>query len=73
MLGTGRPFVIEISKPKKRFIELKEIESQINAGAIGKVEVSNLRFTTRDVVRHLKKGEGSQKEYRLFAEFETKS
>ena len=70
MLGTGRPFVIEISKPKKRFIELKEIENQINAGAIGKVEVSNLRFTTRDVVRHLKKGEGSQKEYRLFAEFE---
>ena len=70
MLGTGRPFVLEVSKPKKRFVDLKEIEEKINAGAVGKVEVSNLRFTTRDVVRHLKKGEGSQKEYRLLAEFE---
>ena len=35
-----------------------------------KVEVSRLRFTTKDVVRRLKKGEGAQKEYRLLAEFE---
>jgi tRNA pseudouridine synthase 10 len=72
MLGTGRPFVIEISKPKKRFVVLEEIEEKVNADAIGKVEVSNLRFTTRDIVRRLKKGEGSQKEYRLLAEFEHK-
>jgi tRNA pseudouridine synthase 10 len=70
MLGTGRPFVIEVSKPKKRFVDLKQIEALVNAGAIGKVEVSGLRFTTKDVVRHLKKGEGAQKEYRLLAEFE---
>ena len=70
MLGTGRPFVVEVSKPKKRFVDLKEIEEIINAGAAGKVEVSHLRFTTRDVVRQLKKGESSQKEYRLLAEFE---
>ncbi len=70
MLGTGRPFVIEVSKPKKRFINLKEIEAKINAEAVGKVQVSRLRFTTKNVVRHLKKGEGAQKEYRLLAEFE---
>ena len=70
MLGTGRPFVIEISKPKKRFVDLAEIEEKVNTYATGKVEVSNLHFTTRDVVRHLKKGESSQKEYRLLAEFE---
>ena len=70
MLGTGRPFVIEISKPKKRFFDLKEIECKINAGALGKVEVSRLRFANKDVVRRLKKGEGSQKKYRLLAEFE---
>src|SRR4030067_1529293 len=70
MLGTGRPFVIEVSKPKKRFVDLKQIESAVNAGAIGKVEVSKLCFTTKDVVRRLKKGEGAQKEYRLLAEFE---
>jgi tRNA pseudouridine synthase 10 len=70
MLGTGRPFVIEISKPKKRFFDLKEIEARINAGAVGKVKVSRLRFANKDVVRRLKKGEGSQKVYRLLAEFE---
>jgi tRNA pseudouridine synthase 10 len=70
MLGSGRPFVIEVSKPRKRFIDLKQIEAQVNADAVGKVEVSGLHFTTKDVVRHLKKGEGSQKEYALLAEFE---
>jgi len=70
MLGRGRPFVIEISKPKKRFIDLKLIEDQVNFDAVGKVEVSGLHFTTKDVVRHLKKGEGAQKEYSLLAEFE---
>ncbi len=70
MLGNGRPFVIEISKPKKRFFDLKQIEAKINAGATGKVQVSRLRFATKDVVRRLKKGEGSQKKYRLLAEFE---
>jgi len=70
MLGSGRPFVIEISKPKKRFVDLKQIEAQVNVDAVGKVEVSGLRFTTKDVVRRLKKGEGAQKEYQLLAEFE---
>jgi tRNA pseudouridine synthase 10 len=70
MLGSGRPFVIEVSKPKKRFVDLNEIEAKINAEASGKVKVSRLRFTTKDVVRRLKKGEGAQKEYRLLAEFE---
>ncbi len=70
MLGSGRPFVIEVSKPKKRFVDLKRIEAQINAEAVGKVEVSGLRFTTKDVVRNLKQGEGAQKEYALLAEFE---
>jgi tRNA pseudouridine synthase 10 len=70
MLGTGRPFVVEISKPKKRSIDLKQIENAINDGAIGKVEVSTLHFASKDDVRHLKKGENSQKEYHLLAEFE---
>jgi tRNA pseudouridine synthase 10 len=70
MLGSGRPFVIEVSKPKKRFIELKEIEEKINAGAVDKIVVSKLRFATKDAVRRLKKGECAQKVYSLLAEFE---
>ena len=70
MLGTGRPFVIEISKPKKRFLDLKKLEVAVNTNAEGKVEVSRFRFTNKDVVRRLKKGESAQKEYRVLIEFE---
>jgi len=70
MLGNGRPFVIEVSKPKKRFFDLKTIEAAVNAGAAGKVEVSGLRFSNKDVVRRLKKGESAQKEYRVLIDFE---
>jgi tRNA pseudouridine synthase 10 len=70
MLGTGRPFVLEISKPKKRFLDLKRLEGEVNASATGKVKVSRLRFANKDLVRRLKKGESAQKVYRILAEFE---
>ena len=35
-LGAVRPFVIEVSKPKKRFVDLKQIEARVNADAVGK-------------------------------------
>ncbi len=46
MLGNGRPFILEIKRPKRRKINLEEIAREINAS--GKVEVLNLRFTTPD-------------------------
>jgi tRNA pseudouridine synthase 10 len=70
MLGNGRPFVVEISKPKKRFLDLKPIEAAVNESAAGKVEVSGLRFSSKDVVRRLKKAESAQKEYRVLIDFE---
>ncbi len=70
MLGSGRPFVVEVSKPKKRLLDLKKLEEAINKAAKGKVEISRLRFSNRDVVRKLKKAESAQKEYRVRIEFE---
>jgi tRNA pseudouridine synthase 10 len=70
MLGTGRPFVVEVSKPRKRFLDLRKLKEVINVAAKDKVEVSNLRFTSKDVVRRLKKAESAQKEYRVLVEFE---
>jgi tRNA pseudouridine synthase 10 len=72
MLGSGRPFVIEITKPKKRFLDLKELETKVNANGKDKVEVSNLKLADKDFVRKLKKGESTQKEYRVIIEFENK-
>ena len=69
MLGTGRPFVVEISKPKKRFLDLTTLKEAINAAGKDKVEISELGFTNRGVVRKLKKAESAQKEYRALVEF----
>jgi tRNA pseudouridine synthase 10 len=70
MLGNGRPFVVEISKPKKRSVDLAAVTNAINTAGEAKVQVSGLRFTSREVVRRLKKAESAQKEYRVLVEFE---
>jgi tRNA pseudouridine synthase 10 len=70
MLGSGRPFVIEIAQPRKRSLNLKRMEKTVNEHAKGKVEISNLRFADKSFVRKLKKGESSQKEYHVIMEFE---
>ncbi|MDH5481367.1 MAG: tRNA pseudouridine(54/55) synthase Pus10 [Candidatus Bathyarchaeota archaeon] len=72
MLGTGRPFVIEIVQPKRRFLDLKKLEEVANAYAEGKVEVSDLQFADKDDVRRLKKAESTQKMYRVIVEFRDK-
>jgi len=70
MLGRGRPFIIEIKKPKKRFVDLKNLAQTVNERAKGKVEVSNLRLATKDTVRKLKKTEAAQKLYKVIVDFD---
>ncbi len=43
-LGNGRPFIVEIKRPKKRELDLDAIARKINAS--GKVEVLDLRFAS---------------------------
>ncbi len=54
MTGFGRPFVLEVKGVKKRFIELEELKSEINNYANGKVEVSDLKWTSRNMIRKIK-------------------
>jgi len=70
MLGTGRPFVVEVRSPKKRFLNLKSLGQTINAHAKGKVEVLSLKFADKTVVRRLKKAEAAQKLYRVIVELD---
>jgi len=72
MLGKGRPFVIEATKPQKRFLDLKKLENSINEYAEGKIEVSSLQFADKSIVRKLKNSESARKEYHVFIEFENK-
>lgn len=69
MLGKGRPFIIEVKQPKKRFIDLKTLEKTVNKRAAGKVKVHELQFADKNLIRHLKKGEAIEKMYRVTVEF----
>jgi len=70
MLGRGRPFILEVKKPKRRFIDLRELAQSINERAQGKVKVLNLRFADKNAVRKLKEAEASEKVYRAIVEFD---
>ncbi|NYB51722.1 MAG: tRNA pseudouridine(54/55) synthase Pus10 [Methanobacteriaceae archaeon] len=48
MLGSGRPFVLEIKEPKIRNLNLKELNDEINNHCQGKVEVLNLKMVNKD-------------------------
>ena len=48
MLGTGRPFIVEAVRPKKRTINLNRLREEINRQAAGKVDVSELEMVNGD-------------------------
>lgn len=69
MLGTGRPFVIEIRDPRKRNIDLVKLRDEINLLAKDQVEVSDLRLSNREEVRKVKLAD-PRKTYEVKVEFE---
>lgn len=69
MLGSGRPFVLEVVEPKKRKIELLEIEKRVNEFCRGKVAVTDLRYASRDEVEIVKE-ERFKKVYRAKVVFD---
>ena len=69
MLGTGRPFVIEVEEPHRRRIDVARLEGDINAFADGKVEVEGLRLADYEMVERVKELDAS-KTYRAEVEFD---
>lgn len=69
MLGTGRPFVIEVKEPHRREIDVERLEADINAFAGGKVEVEGLRLAEHGMVERVKRHDAS-KTYRAKVEFD---
>jgi tRNA pseudouridine synthase 10 len=67
MLGSGRPFILEIKNPKKRNINLKDLEKETNQATKNKVEITSLRFSNRDEVARIKAAE-FRKTYRVTLE-----
>ncbi|MGM0399162.1 MAG: tRNA pseudouridine(54/55) synthase Pus10 [Halobacteriota archaeon] len=70
MLGTGRPFVIEVATPRKRSPDVTALEEAINDFAEGSVEVEGIRLTTYEMVERVKELDAS-KTYRAEVEFGT--
>lgn len=63
-IGTGRPFVMEMTNPKHRVFDLKELETAINASANPEVGVSLERWSDKKTVEMLKSHKG-HKTYRI--------
>ena len=55
MLGTGRPFVVEVEAPRNRFPDVAELEATVNDFADEKVEVEGLRLATYEMVERVKR------------------
>mgnify|MGYP006282248279 FL=1 len=70
-LGTGRPFVLEIKQPVKRYLDFEKIEKKIKKEQGQRVDAINLRRVDRDGIQKVKSvGEKTRKTYRAKVESE---
>lgn len=69
MLGSGRPFVMEIEAPRKRSVDLAALEAEINRAAEGRVAVHLDGWADRKMVQSLK-SDKAHKKYRILVEID---
>lgn len=67
-VGEGRPFVLELNDPRVRSIDLGAMPERVREHSGGRVEILDLRFTTKAEVAHVKEHGGS-KTYRARVAF----
>jgi len=69
MLGTGRPFIIELRNPQIRTLDLTKIEKKVNKINKKKVKIRNLRISTKkEVIRMKSEASNNKKVYRALVE-----
>ncbi|WP_276252488.1 tRNA pseudouridine(54/55) synthase Pus10 [Halomontanus rarus] len=69
MLEGGRPFVLEVKRPRERSPDVESLEREINEAAEGSVEVEGLRLATYEMVERVKEHDAS-KHYRAEVAFD---
>lgn len=67
MIGTGRPFILEIVAPRRRSLDLPALERAVNESATGRISVELVRPAARSEVETLKSSR-SHKKYRILVE-----
>jgi tRNA pseudouridine synthase 10 len=70
MLGSGRPFVLEIKEPKRRYVDLRLVEERVNTENVAKIEVKELQYVKKEVVAQIKNAK-ADKTYQAIVEFKT--
>jgi tRNA pseudouridine synthase 10 len=69
MLGTGRPFVVEVADPRRRTVDLERLAADVGAFAEAAVEVDGLRHATHEMVERVKTLDAA-KRYRATVAFD---
>ncbi len=65
MLGSGRPFILELRNPRVRDLDFTKIEKKINKTNKKKIKIQNLRYSTKKEVINIKNGaKDTRKVYR---------
>ncbi|MCS7121724.1 MAG: tRNA pseudouridine(54/55) synthase Pus10 [Archaeoglobaceae archaeon] len=70
-LGNGRPFILEVVEPKKRRVDLEEVEKRVNEEGYGKISVKFLKYAEAKDVEEIKE-EKYKKLYRAKIFFSNK-
>ena len=70
MLGTGRPFVLEILRPRRRTLDLPALEAEVNQSATGRVAVRELAWSDGAEVVRIKEASPT-KSYRVVVRGDT--
>ena len=71
MLGSGRPFVVEIKEPRRRNVDLRMLEDKVREENEGKLEVTGLQYVKREMVAQIKSAK-ADKTYRVGVGIKTK-
>ncbi len=61
MLGSGRPFILELIGPKTQDVDLAEAERTINERNSGRIEIEGLHWSEKPRVRVLKEGKHAKR------------
>lgn len=69
MIGSGRPFILEIVNPHIRDADPKDLEQAINTSNEGRVGAIDLRWSARSEVETLKSHKGHKK-YRILVDID---
>ncbi|MCK4245891.1 tRNA pseudouridine(54/55) synthase Pus10 [Candidatus Bipolaricaulota bacterium] len=69
MLGSGRPFVLEVCSPRRRKLDLVSLQAEVNKTQGGKIRIGKLKFVSRMMVSKIKEIRAA-KTYEALVSFE---